>query len=115
MMVTAELNERLGLNLTDAFCGFKAYRVSSLPRLSTSERGYAMPLELWVRAACAGLTVIELPVPLVYLEEKRSFGGELDDGGTRLAYYHRVIDRCLEKIAPESDKDREILCGENAG
>src|SRR5947208_2001345 len=24
--VTAELNQRFGLNLTDAFCGFKAYR-----------------------------------------------------------------------------------------
>ena len=26
--VTAELNRRLGLNLTDAFCGFKCYRVA---------------------------------------------------------------------------------------
>ena len=26
--ITAELNDRFGLNLTDAFCGFKAYRVS---------------------------------------------------------------------------------------
>ena len=25
--ITRELNERLGLSLTDAFCGFKAYRV----------------------------------------------------------------------------------------
>src|SRR5436853_191517 len=31
--VTAELNERLGLNLTDAFCGFKAYRTAALAQL----------------------------------------------------------------------------------
>ena len=29
-LITAELNRRLGLKLTDAFCGFKAYRVSVL-------------------------------------------------------------------------------------
>ncbi|MFM8287160.1 MAG: glycosyltransferase family 2 protein, partial [Planctomycetaceae bacterium] len=28
--ITAEVNDRLGLSLTDAFCGFKAYRVSAL-------------------------------------------------------------------------------------
>src|SRR5437588_767792 len=28
--ITAELNERFGLNLTDAFCGFKAYRREAL-------------------------------------------------------------------------------------
>src|SRR5687768_16568486 len=42
--VTAELNSRLGLSLTDACCGFKCYRVSALRRLNISEPGYAMPL-----------------------------------------------------------------------
>src|SRR5436305_2450625 len=28
--LTAELNRRLGLNLTDAFCGFKCYRVEAV-------------------------------------------------------------------------------------
>ena len=93
--VTGELNRRLGLNLTDAFCGFKAYRVESLKHLNLTENGYAMPLELWVQAAKAGLRVVELPVPLIYLDEKRSFGGALDDARTRLEYYHLVIDRSL--------------------
>ncbi|MDP6060828.1 MAG: glycosyltransferase family 2 protein, partial [Pirellulaceae bacterium] len=48
--ITAELNRRLGLRVTDAFCGFKAYRVESLKKLSLTESGYAMPLELWVQA-----------------------------------------------------------------
>jgi dolichol-phosphate mannosyltransferase len=54
-----------------------------------------MPLELWVEAARAGLSITELPVPLIYLDEDRSFGGALDDGRTRLEYYHLVLDRAL--------------------
>lgn len=93
MQLTAELNRRLGLQLTDAFCGFKAYRVDKLDRLDLSEAGYAMPLQLWVQAAAAKLRIRELPVPRIYLDEKRSFGGALDDGWTRLQYYHLVLDR----------------------
>jgi len=96
IQITDELNCRLGLKLTDAFCGFKAYRVEALKRLKLIETGYAMPLELWVQAACHELKVVELQVPLIYLEEKRSFGGALDDAGTRLAYYHSVIDRAVQ-------------------
>jgi dolichol-phosphate mannosyltransferase len=94
-LLTAELNRRLGYELTDAFCGFKAYRVEALQELAVGEAGYAMPLELWVQAAAAALKVIELPVPLIYLDEKRSFGGALDDAATRLEYYHLVIDRSI--------------------
>jgi len=94
-LITADLNRRLGLRLTDAFCGFKAYRVESLRHFHVTELGYAMPLELWVQAAAAGLKIIELPVPRIYLDEKRSFGGSLDDGETRLAYYRQVLDRSI--------------------
>lgn len=99
--VTAELNRRLGLRLTDAFCGFKAYRVSGLAKLDLNEAGYAMPLELWVQAAKAGLRIIERPVPLIYLDEKRSFGGVLDDGSTRLQYYHLVLDRSIAAVGED--------------
>jgi dolichol-phosphate mannosyltransferase len=94
--ITAELNRRLGLSLTDAFCGFKAYRVASLKRLLLTEPGYAMPIELWVQAAAAALDVVELPVPLIYLDEARSFGGALDDASTRLAHYHDVLERSIQ-------------------
>jgi dolichol-phosphate mannosyltransferase len=43
--------------------------------------------------------VAELAVPLVYLDEARSFGGSLDDAETRLAYYRRVLDRAEAAIA----------------
>jgi dolichol-phosphate mannosyltransferase len=90
--VTAELNGRLGLNLTDAFCGFKAYRTAALAKIELSETGYAMPLELWVRAARLGLRIVEVPVPLIYLDESRSFGGALDRADARLAIYRQVLD-----------------------
>ena len=97
--VTAEINERLGLALTDAFCGFKAYSRRALECLHVTETGYAMPLEVWVQAAAAGLEIVELPVPLVYLELARSFGGALDDAATRLAYYRSVLDRAEAAVA----------------
>ena len=98
--ITHELNQRLGLELTDAFCGFKAYRVAALARLSIAEPGYGMPLELWVQAAYHGLRIVEVPVPLIYLEEERSFGGSLDDGRQRLEYYHQVLRRAMSAVEP---------------
>jgi glycosyltransferase involved in cell wall biosynthesis len=103
--ITSEINARLGLALTDAFCGFKAYSRRALGRLHVTETGYAMPLEVWVQAAAAGLTIVELPVPLVYLDLARSFGGALDDGATRLAYYRRVLDRAEAAAAAAAAGD----------
>ena len=90
--ITAELNRRFGLNLTDAFCGFKAYTRESLGKLRITEMGWGMPLQLWVQAACAGLRINEVAVPRVYLDPDRAFGGVLNDAAERLAYYRRVID-----------------------
>ncbi len=100
--ITVEMNRRLGLHLTDAFCGFKAYSARSLPTFDITEPGYAMPLQLWVQAACAKLKIVELAVPLIYLEEPRSFGGSLDDAKTRLAYYHEIIDRSLATVEAQT-------------
>jgi glycosyltransferase involved in cell wall biosynthesis len=100
-IITKEINRRLGLNLTDAFCGFKAYRVPALARIELTETGYAMPLELWARAAQLGIQIVELPVPLIYLDEKRSFGGALDDGDMRLAVYRNVLERAMNRHGRE--------------
>jgi glycosyltransferase involved in cell wall biosynthesis len=89
--VTAEIRQRLGLNLTDAFCGFKAYRVAALSRLHITETGWGMPLQLWVQAADLGLRIKEVAVPRVYLDPNRAFGGMLNDADERLSYYRRVI------------------------
>ncbi len=110
--VTQTLNDRLGLKLTDAFCGFKAYRVEALRRLDIKETGYAMPLELWVQAACANLTVVEMAVPLIYLDETRSFGGQLDQANIRLKYYHDVLNRAFAALPSNCEKLRGQRVGQ---
>jgi glycosyltransferase involved in cell wall biosynthesis len=94
--ITIELNSLLGLNLTDAFCGFKAYCTRALAQLDLTETGYAMPLELWVQAARHRLRIVERPVPLIYLNEERSFGSNLDAADTRLKYYRNVVEHAME-------------------
>ncbi len=89
--ITTELNRRFGLNLTDSFCGFKAYRRAALEGLYITETGWGMPLQLWVQAARLGLRIKEVGVPRVYLDPNRAFGGVLDDAEQRLAYYQQVI------------------------
>ena len=99
MQVTQFLNAELGLHLTDAFCGFKAYRTLPIENLEITELGYAMPLQLWVQAVRFGFRIREFACPLVYLDEERSFGGSLDDSVRRLAYYREVLDRELAVTA----------------
>jgi len=95
--VTAMINRVTGWALTDAFCGFKAYRASALRRMHLVEPGYAMPLELWAEAFRHGLRVVELPVERIYFDGDRSFGLDLDDPDHRLGYYVRVWENALER------------------
>lgn len=89
--ITREVNSRYGLDLTDTFCGFKAYRVSALAKLNVTEPGWGMPLQLWVQAARLGLTIREVGVPRLYVDPNRTFGGGLDDAAKRLAHYRGVL------------------------
>jgi len=114
MEITAEINQRLGLSLTDAFCGFKAYSKKALESLSVTEPGYGMPLEVWVLAAAKKLKIIELPVPLVYLDLTRSFGGALDDGTTRIAHYREILERTIRLIQAGSGVNRGVGYGEGS-
>jgi dolichol-phosphate mannosyltransferase len=94
--VTRWLNECLGLKLTDAFCGFKAYRTTALAQFNITDNGYAMPLQVWVQAVARGMTIEEVPVPLIYLDESRAFGGAMDNGEYRLKHYRRVFEQALQ-------------------
>jgi dolichol-phosphate mannosyltransferase len=99
--ITSVLNRELGLKLTDAFCGFKAYRVSALAELNITVPGYAMPIQLWAQAAAAALRIRELPVRLIYNDPHRHFGGLLDDPAVRLAYYLKVLEDETSSRAPD--------------
>jgi dolichol-phosphate mannosyltransferase len=89
--ITGEINGRYGLNITDAFCGFKAYRRRAVEALRITEPGWGMPLQLWVQAAHAGLRIKEVAVPRIYLDPSRAFGGVLNNPEERLEYYRRVL------------------------
>lgn len=107
--ITRELNEQYSLGITDAFCGFKAYRRSALCKLCTTETGWGMPLQVWVQAAKAGLSIREIGVPRLYLDPSRAFGGVLNDPSERLAYYRGVIEK--------ADREAEAItncCSETA-
>jgi dolichol-phosphate mannosyltransferase len=99
--ITAELNQRLGpaltVPLTDSFCGFKAYRVSTLKDLDLTLDGYAFPMQFWVQAVAAGARIREVPVSLIYNDPNRSFGGPLDDPSVRLAHYRDVMHREIRR------------------
>jgi glycosyltransferase involved in cell wall biosynthesis len=89
------LTQTLGLHLTDSFCGFKAHRVSAMQRLALDEPGYAFPLQFWVQCVRAGLRIREIPVPRIYRDQNRAFGGTLDDPAARLVHYLAVFVREL--------------------
>ena len=92
-IVTARINELTGYGITDAFCGFKAYRTEIFRELELDETGYAFPLQFWIRARARGLSVRELAVARIYTGAKRSFGAMMDNPESRLNYYQEVIDR----------------------
>jgi glycosyltransferase involved in cell wall biosynthesis len=92
MEITDILNQITGYELTDSFCGFKAYRVEALARLQLEESSYGFPIQFWLRAWKQGLRVKELPVGLIYKDYSRRFPGDLNDPVQRRQYYLQLIE-----------------------
>jgi len=90
--ITARLRDLTGYPITDAFCGFKAYRAEALRRFNLTEPSYGMPLQVWIQAAPHRLRVIELATARIYKNPERRFWGGLDDAAVRRQYYNRVLD-----------------------
>jgi glycosyltransferase involved in cell wall biosynthesis len=112
--ITAELNDRLGLSITDAFCGFKAYRVGAVRQLALTETGYAFPMQFWVQAVAAGLRIEEIPVRLIYNDPNRTFGGPLNDDEIRLRHYREVMCREIDRLR-DALPAPAIRCGRGEG
>ena len=108
--ITGLLNDLLSVSLTDAFCGFKAHRVSAMRKLSLDEPGYAFPLQLWPQAVMAGLRITEIPVRLIYNDPTRHFGGALDDASHRLKHYLDVLSRELERCCGPAHCPADTAC-----
>ena len=90
-LITDEIHARLGLTLTDSFCGFKAYRTSAIERLTLDVDGYDFPMQFWPQAVAHGLAIREIPVRLIYNDPNRTFGGPLNDPERRLAAYRETL------------------------
>lgn len=97
----ARLRAITGYALTDAWCGFKAYRVDALRRLQLTEPSYGMPLQVWVQAAYHRLRVVELAVARIYKNPHRRFWGGLDDAEARQAYYLKVLEAEVARWLPD--------------
>ena len=106
--ITAILNDVYRLNLTDAFCGFKAHRVSAMRKLHLDVPGYAFPMQLWPQVYHHGLRVTEIPVRLIYNDPTRHFGGMLDDAAHRLRHYLDVLAAEHERITGAERVDRAM-------
>ncbi len=100
--ITFYLRRFWGLPITDAFCGYKAYTSRALALLrDLDEPGYGMPLEAWLRLACGGARIAEIPVPLLYPDPHRQFPGEIREMWRRWRYYAAVIRKTREKLLVE--------------
>lgn len=111
--LTREINRRLSLGITDAFCGFKAYRVGPCSELQLAVDGYDFPMRFWVEAAAARLRIREVPVRLIYNDPSRTFGGPLDDPESRLAHYETTFHRALRDRADQlpATATRDLAAG----
>ena len=91
--ITKLINQITNFNITDAFCGFKAYSVKALSKLNLSEDGYAMPLQFWIQANHFQFKIREMSVPRIYSDPNRQFAGPIKDPSVRLSYYHQIIEK----------------------
>lgn len=97
-IMTQTINAHTNLQITDAFCGFKAYRINALKEMTLTEPGYAFPMQFWVQAVAHRLQVVEIPIRLIYKDPNRRFGELLDNPAHRLTHYQDALDRELAKF-----------------
>src|SRR5580692_8758153 len=65
----------LGLSVRDATAGFRAYRASTLRKISLNQvesTGYCFQIDLTIRVAQAGLVIVEVPITFVEREHGSS-------------------------------------------
>ena len=113
MRDAGEVEGAEAVGISDAFCGFKAHRVSALRRMDLTIPGYAFPMQFWAQAASLNLVIREMPVKLIYKDATRHFGGMLDDPTARLTHYLEVLTREIRRLR-ERVEAAVAVCGEAA-
>lgn len=63
-----------GMKLTDAHCGFRAFRASAAPKLRITQDRMAHASELLRKIKTSGLRVVEVPTTVRYTEHSMSKG-----------------------------------------
>ena len=71
---TVMSNRMSGLVLTDAHCGFRAFRSTAAPALRITQDRMAHASELLRKISTSGLRVVEVPVTVRYTEHSMSKG-----------------------------------------
>ncbi len=89
-----------GIKITDAFCGFRAYKREFLENLNLKEKGYAFPLEIWYYVFKKKARLKEIPCELYY-PEKKDFPENIKNKEQRLAYYKSVLERLFKRNLDE--------------
>lgn len=67
-------NRLSGMKLTDAHCGFRAFRATAAPKLKITQDRMAHASELLRKIKTSGLRVVEVPVTVRYTEHSMSKG-----------------------------------------
>lgn len=70
-----------GLKWSDSQCGYRLYPLAELNRLSTKSQRYAFELEVMIKAAWAGITLLSEPVEVDYSART-----------SRLSHFHPLRD-----------------------
>ncbi len=100
--ITKKINQLFRFNLTDAFCGFKRYKLKNIHPEFLNEKGYGFPLEFWTYCYYFNLTIKEIPVTRIYITDDRSFGENLDKYKIRYRYYLAVLKNSIKKFQNEN-------------
>ncbi len=88
------------LKITDAFCGFKAYKREFIQDIKFKEKGYAFPLEMWYYVYKKKARLKELPCELFY-PQKKDFPENIMDKEKRIIYYKSVLERLFKRKLDE--------------
>src|SRR5215469_2243144 len=97
----------LGLSVRDATAGFRAYRASTLRRISLDQvesAGYCFQIDLTARVAQAGLKIVEVPITFV----EREHGASKMSNSIILEAFWRVaqwgVTRRLRRLGKKSQR-----------
>lgn len=93
-VITKIINETFNSKITDAFCGYKGYRLSALQKLELDIDEYGFALQVIVQMLHKKIKYVELSVPMIYHKPVR----ERISPEQKLNYYIEVLKSELIRV-----------------